>query len=160
MADSDEEEFIEEDEEGMGPGTIKKLRERLAKAIEEKQEYLDKWQRGQAEFINFKRQEALINADRDERNKSDLVESLLPALDALELSLKHEDSATLKMLERQFIDSLKRIGVERFGAVGEDFSPHLHEALAQKGEDHKIISVERSGYKIDSKIIRPAQVII
>jgi molecular chaperone GrpE len=160
MNDSEDTEFIDEEESDMGPAAIKKLREKLQKAVEEKQDYLDKWQRGQAEFANFKRQEALINADRDERNKADLIESLLPALDALELSLKHEETPTLKMLERQFLDSLKRLGVEKFGAVGEEFNPHLHEALAQNTDEHKIVSVERSGYKIDSKVIRPAQVLL
>ena len=44
MQDSDEE-FVPEDEGELGPVTIKKLREKLKKAIEEKQEYLDGWQR-------------------------------------------------------------------------------------------------------------------
>jgi molecular chaperone GrpE len=64
------------------------------------------------------------------------------------------------MLEKQFLDALKKLGVERFGAVGEDFDPRRHEALAKRGEDHKIESVERSGYSAGGNIIRPAQVII
>ncbi|KKW37231.1 MAG: hypothetical protein UY86_C0014G0001, partial [Candidatus Adlerbacteria bacterium GW2011_GWB1_54_7] len=35
-----------------------------------------------------------------------------------------------------------------------------HEALAKRGEDHKIATVERSGYSVGERIIRPAQVII
>ena len=41
MSDA-EEEFISEDE-GEGPGLVKKLREKLKKAVEEKQEYLEGW---------------------------------------------------------------------------------------------------------------------
>ena len=59
-----------------------------------------------------------------------------------------------------FLGSLKKLGIERFGETGEDFDPHKHEALAKRGEDHKVESVERSGYSIGNKIIRPAQVII
>lgn len=156
-----EEEFIPEDEESTGPGAIKKLREKLNKAVEEKQEYLEGWQRARADFANYKREEASIHGDKEERIKTDLVEQLMPALDALELSLKHHaDDTNLQMIERQFLDSLKRLGIVRFGAKGDEFNPHEHEALAMNGDEHIIQSVERSGYKIGTHIIRPAQVII
>ncbi|MDB5224608.1 MAG: GrpE protein [Candidatus Adlerbacteria bacterium] len=159
--DDSEEEFVDEEEaEGGGMAALKRLREKLAKAVQEKQEYLEGWQRSRADFANYKREESLMHADREERIKSDLVESLLPALDALELALRHEETPTLKMLEKQFVESLRKIGVQRFGTVGEAFNPHTHEALAQKGDEHKVESVERSGYSIGEKIIRPAQVII
>jgi molecular chaperone GrpE len=162
MEDSTDEEFIDEEEADMGPAAIKKLREKLKIAVAEKQDYLDKWQRLQADFANFKRQEVLINADREERLKAEFIESLLPMLDVLELAIKHDKSndPALKMIESKFIESLKSYGVEKYGAIGDDFDPHKHEALAEQGKEHKITSVERSGYKIDNKIIRPAQVII
>jgi molecular chaperone GrpE len=155
------EEFVDEDEvEGGGPVALKKLREKLKKAIDEKQEYLDGWQRSRADFANFKREEAGLQADKEARIKSELIEALIPALDTLELMQKHEQSENNKMLEKQFLDSLRKIGVEKFGKVGEPFNPHKHEALAQKGEEHIVESVERSGYSIGDKIIRPAQVIL
>ena len=86
--------------------------------------------------------------------------TVAPALDTLELSLKHHDDANLKMIEKQFLDSLKRLGIEKFGTVGEEFDPARHEALAKQSDEHKILSVERSGYKTKDTIIRPAQVII
>jgi len=156
-----EEEFIPEDEQDEGPGALKKLREKLKKAVEEKQEYLEGWQRARADFANYKREEASIHGDKEERIKANFVEEFLPALDALELSLKHHpDDTNLQMVEKQFLDSLKRLGVERFGKVGEEFDPHTHEALAKQSEEHVVISVERSGYKVNDTIIRPAQVII
>lgn len=158
--DDSEEEFIPDDEAEEGPGALKKLREKLKKAVEEKQEYLEGWQRSRADFANYKREEASMHGDKEERIKARFIEEFLPALDALELSLKHEDSATLRMIEKQFLDSLKRLGIERFGTAGEEFDPYLHEALAKQSEDHIIASVERSGYKSGDAIIRPAQVII
>lgn len=154
------EEFVDEEEAEAGPTALKKLREKLNKAIAEKQEYLDGWQRSRADFANFKREEANLQADKEARIVNDLIEALLPALDTLELLLKHDASANNKMLEKQFLDSLSKLGVERFGEAGEPFDPHRHEALAQKGDQHMIESVERSGYSIGEKIIRPAQVII
>lgn len=155
-----DEEFIPEDEAEEGPGALKRLREKLNKAVEEKQEYLEGWQRARADFANYKREEASIHGDKEERIKAQFVEEFLPALDTLELSLKHHDTPELKMIEKQFLDSLKRLGVERFGKVAEEFDPNKHEALAKQSEEHVVISVERSGYKINDTIIRPAQVII
>ncbi len=139
---------------------LKKLREKLKKALEEKQEYLEGWQRSRADFANYKREEASMHGDREARVKANLIEELIPALDVLELSLKHEDSPTLRIVEKQFLDALKRLGIERFGQTGEEFNPNIHEALAKQSEEHVVISVERSGYKADETIIRPAQVII
>jgi len=158
--DASEEEFIPEDEAEEGESALKKLREKLKKAVEEKQEYLEGWQRARADFANYKKEEASMHGDKEERTKAQLIEELIPALDALELALKHEDSPTLKMIEKQFLDSLKRLGVERFGQVGEEFDPRVHEALVKQSEDHIITSIERSGYKIGGTIIRPAQVVI
>ncbi|MEI7719950.1 MAG: nucleotide exchange factor GrpE [bacterium] len=160
-------EFVDEEESEQGPGTIKKLREKLQKTVEEKQEYLDGWQRARAEFANYKRQELGINADREDRSKAEFVENLLPALDVFEMALKHlpaqagaPGSKELELVHKQLIDSLRRMGVEQFGKVGEAFDHYKHEALAQKGSGDSIESLERSGYSIGDKIVRPAQVII
>ena len=158
--ETSDEEFVSEEEAEGGEGALKKLREKLKKAVEEKQEYLEGWQRARADFVNYKREEASMHGDKEERIKADLIESLLPALDALELALKHHDDPTLKMIEKQFLSALKKMGVEKFGEKGEEFDPHKHEALAKQSEEHVVISVERSGYSIGDKIIRPAQVII
>lgn len=157
--ETSDDEFVSE-EEAEGPALIKRLREKLKKAVEEKQEYLEGWQRARADFANYKKEEASMHGDREVRSKAAVIETLLPALDALELSRRHEDSPTLRMIEKQFLDALQRIGVERFGAVGEEFDPSQHEALAQNGEGHTIVEIARSGYKIDNTIIRAAQVII
>ena len=71
---SDEEEFVPEDEAEEGPGLVKKLREKLKKAVEEKQEYLEGWQRARADFANYKREEAGLHTDKEARIKANLVE--------------------------------------------------------------------------------------
>jgi len=162
MNDSEHEELNEEflDESEGEAATIRRLRENLKKTVAEKQEYLDGWQRARADFANYKKEEARIHADREERTKAHCIETLLPALDTLELSLKHDASPTLLMIEKQFLDALKQFGVERFGKEGDAFDPHIHEALAHEGEGTHIVKIERSGYKAGAHIIRAAQVII
>ncbi|MBY0473045.1 nucleotide exchange factor GrpE [Patescibacteria group bacterium] len=158
LSDSDEE-FIQEDED-QSPAAIKKLREKLATAIKEKQEYLDGWQRARADFANFKKEEALMLAQKEDRIKAEFVEALLPTLDSFEMALKHSPSDELKLVEKQLLGSLQKMGVERFGAQGEPYDHYKHEALAQQGDGETVKSVERSGYKTGEIIIRPAQVII
>ncbi len=153
--DSSDESFREE-----GAGAVKRLRERLKKAVEEKQEYLEGWQRARADFANYKRQEAGIHSSREENIKADIVEQLLPTLDAFEMALKHSPSPELEIVHKQLLDSLNKMGVEQFGAAGEDFDHHRHEALQQTGSGEKVVEVMRSGYSIGNKIIRAAQVII
>lgn len=165
MDDTDEE-FVAEEESEAGSAALKSLREKLKVAVAEKQEYLEGWQRARADLVNYKKETIAGHGESQERIKAEFIEEILPALDVLELSVKHDGTPALKMLEQQFLGSLKKLGIERFGTIGEDFDPHRHEALAKRGENHKVESVERSGYAIHSdgqagdKIIRPAQVII
>lgn len=159
-------EFVNEEESEAGPVAIKSLRDKLKKAVEEKQEYLEGWQRSRADLANFKREEALIHTDREARMKGEMIESLIPSLDTLELALKHskgEEAKGLEMIYKQFLGSLKNIGVEKYGAAGESFNPHKYEALrevetSEPAQDHTVESVERSGYAAGEKVIRPAQV--
>lgn len=155
-----DEEFVSEEETEVGEAALKRLREKLKKATAEKQEYLEGWQRARADFVNFKKEEAARETHKEELLKAELVEAIIPTLDSLEMALKNHPSKELELLQKQLLSSLKRIGVERFGAPGEGFDPHRHEALKQDGDNHKVESVERSGYSIGKKIIRPAQVIL
>ena len=67
-----ENEFVPEEEAEQGPALIKKLREKLKKAIEEKQEYLDGWQRSRADFANFKKEEATRETEKETSAKAPL----------------------------------------------------------------------------------------
>ncbi|HEY5383007.1 MAG TPA: nucleotide exchange factor GrpE [Candidatus Paceibacterota bacterium] len=166
MEHSDEEEFIAEEDSEAGSAAVGKLRDKLKKAVEEKQEYLEGWQRARADFANFKREEALMHHDKEARIKSDMVESLIPTLDTFEMALKHtkgDESKGLQIIYKQFLNSLKSMGVEKYGAPGDTFNPHTYEALREVAtsdqiQDHTVESVERSGYAAGEKIIRPAQV--
>ncbi|MBC7836406.1 nucleotide exchange factor GrpE [Acetobacteraceae bacterium] len=164
LGDNLDEEFIPEDEADAGPAAIKRLRERLGKAIEEKQQYLEGWQRSKADFVNLKRDEESRRDLTQVRLKASLAEDLVPVLDSFEMALRHApDNKELALLNKQLLDAVKKMGVERFGGIGEEFDPHKHEALREitvekPEQEHTIVSIERSGYSIGDHIIRPAQV--
>ncbi|MEK7109172.1 MAG: nucleotide exchange factor GrpE [Patescibacteria group bacterium] len=171
--ETSDEEFVSEEETEEGPALIKRLRERLKKAVEEKQEYLEGWQRARADFANFKREEAGIHQDKEARLRADFAEALLPALDAFEMAFKTKwyESASLEWkggvmsIYRELVRSLDRFGVKLFTPLGEPFDPARHEAVREvpvedKKQDHTVVSVERSGYSVGDTIIRPAQVTV
>ncbi|HVV15471.1 MAG TPA: nucleotide exchange factor GrpE [Candidatus Paceibacterota bacterium] len=162
MSDIDDEFVPEEDAENPA-GAIKKLRDRASKAEEEAKTNLEGWQRSQADLANYKKDEATQRQYMQERTKAGLAEELIPVLDSFEMSAKHGASKELEVLYKQLLGTLKRMGIEQYGAAGEKFDPHKHEALREVAVDsaekeHTIVSVERSGYSIGDFVIRPAQV--
>ncbi len=166
-----EEEIVPEDEADNGAQTLKRLREKLALALKEKQEYLDGWQRSRADFANFKREEVSIHAQKEERITSELVEAIIPTLDSFEMALKDAtflkaDTNIQKGVEALYIGLLKslgKVGVKQHKPLGEPFNPHLHEALREvptqdEALEHSVESVLAAGYTVGERVIRPAQV--
>ena len=91
-----------------------------------------------------------------------LIEKFLPVLDNLENAQKHLKDEGLEMVIKQFRDVLASEGVEEIEAQGSKFDPNLHEATAvvEGQNDGMIAKVIRKGYKINSKVLRPAQVTV
>ncbi len=141
---------------------IAKLKAEIEKLKAEKQQYLDSWQRDKAEFVNARK--------RDEDSKSEFlkfanvgfVEELLPVIDSFEAALKHEAASEgMALIYGQFKSTLKKLGAEELGAVGDAFDPSLHQAIANidtddKAKDHTVAEVLQKGYSIHGKVIRPA----
>lgn len=91
-----------------------------------------------------------------------IVEKLLPILDNLENAQSHLKDKGLEMVIKQFKDVLTSEGIEEIQADGCQFDPKLHEATeVQQGQnDNMIVKVTRKGYKLNEKVIRPAQVVV
>jgi molecular chaperone GrpE len=91
-----------------------------------------------------------------------LIEKFLPVLDNLENAQKHLNDQGLEIVIKQFKNVLTEEGVEEIAAEGAQFDPHFHEAteVVESQKDGLVVKVIRKGYKIDSKVIRPAQVAV
>jgi len=66
------------------------------------------------------------------------------------------------MVIKQFRNILAEEGVQEIPAEGAQFDPHFHEAteIVEGQKDGLVVKVVRKGYKIDSKVLRPAQVAV
>ncbi|MBI5456572.1 nucleotide exchange factor GrpE [Candidatus Kaiserbacteria bacterium] len=150
---------------------LKNLRDELEAVKKEKQEYLDGWQRCKADAVNQKRDLEASYGRAASAASADLIESLLPALDSFEMAMggvgwQTVDAAWRRGVESiwsQLLAALSAVGAVRFGTTGEAYDPILHEILQEEdsdGESGSILRVVRSGWKIQGKILRPAQVIV
>lgn len=68
----------------------------------------------------------------------------------------------VSMTESELVRALKRHGVERVNPEGEAFDPNLHQALFQAPMPDKeagtIFAVQKMGYILKGRVLRPAQV--
>lgn len=68
----------------------------------------------------------------------------------------------VSMTEAELLKTLKRYGVEQYNPEGEKFDPNLHQALFQAPMPEKevgtVFSVQKVGYLIKGRVLRPAQV--
>jgi molecular chaperone GrpE len=142
----------------------------LAKAVDEREQLRDRLLRTTAEFDNFRKR-----VDRDRREMADraaegLLLDLLPVVDDLERALAVEATGEgaeayrrgVELIHKQLTELLARRGVKVLDALGADFDPHLHQAVASEQadghRDGEVVEVLRTGYLLNDRLLRPAMV--
>jgi len=164
-----EEKFTEEN------GQItEEIAEETSEAVEitpeqELQNANDKLLRLMAEFDNFKKRSVKEREDLFTFVVCDVINGFLPILDNLDraivASAETEEKGLLdgvKLVQKQFIDTLTAIGVEEIKSVGEAFDPELHNAVmhVEDSEVGENIVVEEfmKGYSFKGRVIRHSMV--
>jgi molecular chaperone GrpE len=99
---------------------------------------------------------------------SELIRRLLPVLDNLERALDApgdvDDSLRegIRLVHQQFLEVLKKEGLEPVEALGRPFDPTLHEAVLREetadGNPDEVIGVLQKGYSFRGRLLRPAMV--
>lgn len=123
-------------------------------------------QRVQADFVNFRRRIEGERGELIEVAKAAVIEQLLPLFDNLDRALTHAPAELsgnawvqgVEHVAKQVVETLASLGIEAYGAVGDEFDPNMHEAIAHVGEGSTIAEVLSKGYRNDQKVIRPAMV--
>ena len=132
----------------------------------ERDEYLDALQRLQADFENYRKRVARSSMDAADRAAGEVVVKMLPVLDAFDLAAAHfssapsEEAEALDQARGLLLDALAKEGLERIDAVGVEFNPHMHDAVAHaEGDDGPVVEeVLRAGYRWKGSVLRPAMV--
>ena len=128
-------------------------------------ELLADLQRVQADFANYRKRALRDQQAATDRAKASVVTQLLGVLDDLERARTHGDleSGPLKLVADKLDGALTGLGLEAFGAEGEDFDQVLHEAVQHEGDGGPgsksvIGTVMRRGYKMGEHVLRNALV--
>jgi len=136
--------------------SISKLKSKLKEAEAKAKEYLDGWQRSQADFVNLRKRDEEAKKEFMKFVSLEVVKDLIPVLDALSIG---GNDPVYKLL----MQTLGKHGLTESNPVGETFDPKMHEAIGvidtdKSEDDHKILEVVQKGYILSEKIIRPAKV--
>lgn len=135
------------------------------------QELNNKYLRLYAEFDNYRKR---VNKEKEELVKfgnENLLYELLPAIDNLELALKHAcgDAGTglvqgVEMTFKELQRTLEKFGLTKIEAAGKGFDPTVHHAMTQverEDLDEKMVAEElRAGYMYRDKVLRPSLVAV
>lgn len=125
-----------------------------------------------ADFDNFRRRTREEKAELTLAVQADLITSLLPILDNFERALDHPVESEgerafmdgMALILRQLRSKLKEYGVEEIAAMGEILDPFYHEAISRvpnnECREDEILQVAEKGYKIGTKVLRPAKVVV
>lgn len=160
--------------EELKPETLETELERLRRELEavraQAAEYLDGWQRTQAEFANYRKRQEAEFLERVRLNNAVLIARILPVLDDLERavqtlppglqSLTWVDGVFL--IKRKLEVILEAEGLKPIETAGKFFDPLYHEAVtyedAPSYQEGQIIGEVQRGYMLGERVIRPALV--
>ena len=144
-------------------GAAESEAEKFKAALAEKD---DKYLRLLAEFDNYKKRTAKEAEQRYSSAYEDAVEALLPVFDNIERAADYAADESSKngllLIISNFKEVLSKMGVEQFGAPGDEFDPAKHNAVMHVEDENLgenvLAEVFMKGYKKGDKIIRYATV--
>lgn len=143
-----------------------------AEAMARAAELADKLKRVEAGFVNdTKRIRRQAEQDRKYAIEKVVVD-LLPVVDALGSARDSIGDGAgadairdgLDLVDKQLAGVLKRYGVSEIHALGQPFDPSLHQAMMMvENPDYApntICEVLRSGYELNGRVVRAAEVLV
>jgi molecular chaperone GrpE len=144
----------------------------VAEAKAEALRFKDQWMRSAADFDNFRKRSRKELEDTRKAGREELLKDLLPVFDNLERAMTSAERATevkpvaegLKMVLRQFSDTLGRSGITKVPTVGNLFDPGVHEAIQQVETDEHapgtVVAEVQPGYLQGDRLVRAAMVVV
>ena len=143
-----------------------------ANLTEENEKLNDLLLRSRAELDNFQKrtEKQLVQAQLYSTEK--LSSELLIIMDSLEAAEKLATSPNLKiddlikgntLLLKTAKEVFGKLNIEEINPLNDKFDPDFHQAMATKdadSEENTVLEVMQKGYKLNSKLLRPALVIV
>ncbi len=123
--------------------------------------------RRQAEFDNFRKRTEKERSEFLQYAGMELVRDMLPILDDFDRARKVEAgnpeyAKGVEMIYSRMYETLKKVGLEPIEAEGQQFDPHLHQAVerveTKDAADGTILGEFQRGYLFKGKLLRPSMV--
>lgn len=150
------------------PSAEQKLTEALAEGVRLRDQLL----RTAADFDNYRKRSRRAEDDAQRRGREQMLKDLLPVFDNLERAVQHAEAAPdaqavtagLRMVLKQFSDTLEKAGIKRIASVGLPFDPTRHEAISQVAStEHSagvVVAEVQPGYTMGDTLVRAALVVV
>jgi len=128
----------------------------------------DRYKRALADLDNYRKRSAREIERRVAEARESALRDWLDAVDSVDRAVRMEPDGPcaegLRAVLEQMESVLARQGAVRIGDAGERFDPERHEAIAVQASaelpDRTIVAVERSGFAVGDRVVRPAQVVV
>ena len=151
---------------------IKKLREKVKKLTEEKQEYLTGWQRAKADLINARKRDEAERAEFTRFANERLIEELIPTLESFDMAMGNKDAwekvdknwrVGVEYIYSQLKKALADAGLQEIDPMGEPFDLARDEAaeyvpVESEKDHHRVVAVIQKGYALNGRPLRPPKV--
>jgi molecular chaperone GrpE len=149
---------------------LAQVREQLEAKEKEAQANYDRYVRQVAELENFKKRTAREKEETIRFSNEALIRDILPIVDNLERAVAHAQGGGngkplvegVEMVLKGLIDVLGKHGLMAISAVGQQFDPARHEAMAQvetaNEAPNTVVEEHHKGYLLFDRLLRPALV--
>lgn len=138
----------------------------------ERDEAQDRLLRLQAEFDNYRKRMERERRELGDHFAAEMLTEFLPILDDVERALEAASASPdpalathrqgLELIQKQFVELLKRRQVSSIEALGADFDPNLHQAVGQEvssaHREGEVIDDLRRGYRLGDRLLRASMV--
>ena len=156
--------------------SVEELRAQTAQAIQDADKFRDAALRAEAEMQNVRRRAEREVEHAVKYGVEKILQNLLPVMDSLEKAIESAEQAGadteatqaiiegMGLCQRLFLDVLTKEGVAVVDPHGEPFNPNLHQAISMvenaEVEPNSVVAVVQKGYQLNSRLVRPAMVMV
>ena len=151
-----------------GSGADRSATNDLDRLQRERDEYYERLIRTTADFDNFRKRTDRERREFTEHAAMVLLTDLLPLVDDFERALAADaqdgtvDRRGIEIIHKQLLDLLAKRGVAPIEALGAEFDPNLHQAVAHEPSeahrDGEVIEELRRGYTLRNRLLRASMV--
>jgi molecular chaperone GrpE len=140
-----------------------------AELTRQRDDYYDRLLRKTAEFDNYRKRVERERKDFTEWAAAEVLTDLLAVMDDFDRALAapappeaQAYRAGFELIHRALAELVRKRGVTTVDAVGADFDPHRHQAVAydsvEGAREGEVVEELRKGYMLGERLLRPALV--